>query len=98
MPEKVKMDYAAMEAMQKSFGKAKSQIESTKSQMTKVAKSLDDGALQGGAGNALKEAINSKLVKQLNTIADKMGELEQDIKGAVEATRDGVTKAQSRFK
>jgi uncharacterized protein YukE len=98
MAEKDKMVYGTMEAMAKSFGKAKSQIESTKSQMTKVAKSLDDGALQGAAGNALREAINTKLVKHLNSIAEKMGELEQDINGAVQATRDGVKSAQSRFK
>jgi uncharacterized protein YukE len=98
MPEKDKMNYSTMEEMGKAFGDAKTQIETTKSQMAKVAKSLDDGALQGAAGNALKEAINTKLMRHLNAISEKMEELQQDMKGAVEATRDGVKSAQSRFK
>jgi hypothetical protein len=34
----------------------------------------------------------------MKVIADKMHELEGDVNGAIAATRDGVTTAQSRFK
>jgi uncharacterized protein YukE len=93
----VKMDYNAMEEMSAAFGRAKSTVETTKSQMTKVAKMLQDGALVGQAGSALGEAINNMLVKKLNLISEKMGEEQKDIKDAVTATRDGVSKARNRF-
>src|SRR3989442_1318055 len=97
MPD-VKMNYDSMDRMEKAFHQANQQLTESMTQMGKVSKTLEDGALLGGAGDAFREAINSKLLKRMKVIADKMHELEGDIKGAVSATRDGVTTAQSRFK
>ena len=66
--------------------------------MEKIAKTMEDGALVGMAGDTFREAIRTKLMKRLKVLADKMRELEGDIQGAVIATRDGVSTAQSRFK
>ncbi len=57
-----------------------------------------ESALVGAGGTAFSEAITGKLIPRMGALAEKMGELEQDIKGAVSATRDGVKTAQSRFK
>jgi WXG100 family type VII secretion target len=94
----VKMNYSSMETMAKEFGSANAQIQEAVQQMKKIAKMMEDGALQGDGGEAFKTAINSKLLPRLNKISEKMKELEQDIRGAVSATRDGVKDAQSRFK
>jgi len=97
MPD-VRMNYSSMEAMQKSFHQAHNQIEDTMREMEKIAKTMEDGALVGMAGDTFREAIRTKLMKRLKVLADKMRELEGDIQGAVIATRDGVSTAQSRFK
>ncbi len=97
MPD-VRMNYPSMEKMSKEFHHAHQQIETSMREMEKVAKLMEDGALVGTGGDAFREAIRGKLIKRMKVLSDKMRELEQDIKGAVEATRDGVSTAQSRFK
>jgi uncharacterized protein YukE len=92
------MNYSSMENMEKAFHQAHQQVNDSISEMEKLAKTLEDGALLGTAGDAFKDAIRSKLIKRMKVIQDKMQELEQDVRGAVQATRDGVTTAQSRFK
>ena len=97
MPD-VKMNYQSMENMEKAFHAAQQQVQDSIQEMEKVAKSLEDGALLGMAGDAFKDAIRSKLEKRMKVIADDMGALEKDINGALIATRDGITTATSRFK
>jgi WXG100 family type VII secretion target len=97
MPD-VKMNYDSMDRMAKAFNNAHQQISESMREMEKIAKSMEDGALQGDAGKAFVDAIRSKLIKRMKVVDAKMVELEQDIKGAVSATRDGVKTAQSRFK
>ena len=97
MPD-VKMNYNSMDSMQKAFHQAAAQVQESTTEMEKVAKSLEDGALLGAAGDAFKDAIRSKLEKRMKDISDEMSRLEQDINGALVATRDGITTATSRFK
>jgi uncharacterized protein YukE len=97
MPD-VKMNYDSMDRMEKAFKQANQQLQSSMTEMGKVAKTLEDGALLGTAGDAFRDAINSKLLKRMKVITDKMAELEKDVHGALIATRDGVSTAQSRFK
>ncbi|MBL8045784.1 MAG: WXG100 family type VII secretion target [Anaerolineales bacterium] len=97
MPD-VRMNYNSMEDMAKAFHSAHQQLEQTMREMEKVAKTMEDGALLGGAGDAFRDAVRSKLNKRLKVLAEKMQELERDIDGAVKFTRDGVKTAQSRFK
>jgi uncharacterized protein YukE len=97
MPDE-RMNYSSMEKMAAEFKSAASQIEQSMSAMKKVAGMMEGGALVGGGGDALREAITGKLLPRMNTLKAKMTELEGDIKGAVSANRDGVKTAQSRFK
>ena len=94
----VRMNYGSMERMQKAFSQAAQTIEQATRAANEVSKTMEGGALQGEAGDQFRVAINDKLNKRLKVLHDKMTELSQDIKGAVEATRDGVSTAQSRFK
>ncbi len=97
MPD-VKMNYGSMEKMAKEFEAANKQIQESMQAMKKISKMAEDGALNGLGGDAYKEAILQKLIPRMTKLAEKMAELSKDISGAVSATRDGVTTAQSRFK
>lgn len=94
----VRMNYDSMEKMEKTFHQAHQQIEQSMREMEKIAKTFEDGALLGTAGDAFRDAIRSKLIKRMKVIGEKMKELEGDVHGAVAFTRDGVKTAQSRFK
>jgi uncharacterized protein YukE len=97
MPD-VKMNYGSMEQMEKAFSNAHKQVEDSMREMKKLAQMMGDGALVGMGGDAFKAAIEQKLMKRMKVLSEKMKELEQDVRGAVQATRDGVSTAQSRFK
>jgi uncharacterized protein YukE len=96
MPD-VRMNYQAMEKMGKTFHQAHQQIDTSMKEMEKIAKTFEDGALLGTAGDAFRDAIRSKLIKRMKVISEKLKELEGDIAGAVSKTRDGVTTAKGRF-
>jgi uncharacterized protein YukE len=93
-----KMVYPSMERMAKEFANAARQIQDSSTQMEKLAKMMEDGALSGSGGDEFRNAIRGKLMKKMKTLSAKMSELQKDIQGAVSATRDGVSTAQSRFK
>jgi len=97
MPD-VKMDYASMDKMAKEFKAANKQIDESMRAMKKIGKMAEGGALNGLGGDAFQDAIVQKLLPRMTKLAEKMAELNQDMKGAVSATRDGVKTAQSRFK
>lgn len=93
-----RMNYSSMERMQKAFTQAATTLETTARSAKEIARMMQGGALQGMAGDAFVEAINSKLMPRLKVLNEKMTELAGDIGGAISATRDGVKTAQSRFK
>jgi len=94
----VRMNYDTMEKMAKAFDAAARQMEETQKAADGLGKEMEGGALQGEGGTAFKAAIDGPLTKSLNKLRDKMLELSKDINGAVKATRDGVSTAESRFK
>lgn len=97
MPD-VKMNYESMNQMATAFKNAHSQVENSMNEMKKLAQMMGDGALVGMGGDAFRAAIEQKLLKRMKVLSGKMAELQKDINGAVVATRDGVSTAQSRFK
>jgi uncharacterized protein YukE len=94
----VRMNYGSMEKMEKEFDAAARQLGESYNEMDKIVKMLEDGALLGVGGDAFREAIQGSLLPVMNSLIMKMNELAGDIYGAVEATRDGVSTAKSRFK
>jgi len=94
----VKMNYGSMEKMAKEFKGASKAVDEAQNAVTKLFLKCTEGALVGQGGDAYTDALMSKLLPRLIFLGLKMEELEQDIKGAVSATRDGVKTAQSRFK
>jgi molybdenum-dependent DNA-binding transcriptional regulator ModE len=92
------MNYDSMKRMEDSFAAAHQQLEESMRTMQKLVKMMQGGALVGDGGTALGNAVEQKLLKRMKSLDEKMVELVQDIRGAVQATRDGVSTAQSRFK
>jgi len=93
----VRMNYESMDTMADQFFKAAEQLDDTMGDMQKVAQMMEGGALHGNTGSAFVDAIQSQLVPAMNIMRDKLSEMGEDIKAAVEFTRDGVTSARSKF-
>ncbi len=95
MPD-VKMDYQQMEDMTNAFKKAQSDVQNSMTAIKATAQKLSD-AFQGEGGSALQDAISKILLKKMDTIAQKMGEVSQDLKTAEEATKQGITTSKSPY-
>ena len=92
-----RMNYASMEKMASAFTKAFNDISNTQKQLEKVAKTLEGGALLGDAGVAFVELINTTWKDKIVRIEEKMTELSGDVKAAMEANKEGVGQAKTRF-
>jgi uncharacterized protein YukE len=93
----VKMNYGSMEKMKTAFKQAGSQLDQTMGEMKKLAKMMQDGALQGDGGSAFADAVNRKLMKRMKALHEKMIQMQGDIQAAVDAKKEGVTTAKGRF-
>ncbi|MGD2162435.1 MAG: WXG100 family type VII secretion target [Anaerolineales bacterium] len=93
----VRMNYDSMEAMAKEFDNAVKQLEESMNDMKNAAKTMEDGALLGMGGDAFVDAINSKLIPNMQILSEKMNEMGGDIRAAVAYTRDGVESSRKRF-
>jgi WXG100 family type VII secretion target len=83
--------------MASAFDKAAQQLDDTMSAMQKVVQQMEGGALVGNGGTAFANAIQEQLVPAMNTMRDKLAEMGEDIRAAVDFTKDGVTSARSKF-
>jgi len=97
MPEKVRMNYDTMREMTKEFKAAQQQLEETLKVAQNIGKDMEGGGLQGQAGQTMVGAINGPLAKSLKKLAEKMGELAEDVDGARARLQDGVKTAKTRF-
>jgi WXG100 family type VII secretion target len=93
----VRMNYESMATMASAFDKAAQQLDDTMSAMQKVVQQMEGGALVGNGGTAFANAIQEQLVPAMNTMRDKLAEMGEDIRAAVDFTKDGVTSARSKF-
>jgi len=80
---KIKMEYARMEEMAKTFQKGAEQLKETNSQMHAIANTLQEGALLGQGGAAFADAINGKLCPAIIRMEQKFQELQKDVLGAL---------------
>jgi WXG100 family type VII secretion target len=95
MPD-VKMDYQQMEDMTNAFKRAQSDVQNSMNAIKATAAKLAD-AFQGDGGSALQDAIGKILLKKMDTIAQKMGEVAQDLKTAEDDTKAGIGKSKSPY-
>jgi WXG100 family type VII secretion target len=80
---KIKMEYARMEEMAKTFQQGSEQLKDTLSQMQSIANTLQDGALLGQGGAAFTDAIRNKLCPSISRLEQKFEELQRDVLGAL---------------
>ena len=88
---------APMQEMSKAFVNAEKQMEETIKQMTNVGKQMQDGSLLGDGGDSFVAAINSKLLKKLDKVKQKMHELHGDIDKAVQRMEQAEAQAKKPF-
>ena len=96
--ERDKIVEPSMVEMSKAFEQAERQLDTTKGEAEKLAKMMEDGALQGKGGEVLAGAIRGKLNKKIDKLANKMHELHGDVDKALAAMREAEKKAQQQFK
>ena len=96
--ERDKIVEPSMVEMSKAFEQAERQLDTTKGEAEKLAKMMEDGALQGKGGEVFVNAIRSKLNKKMDKLANKMHELHGDVDKALAAMREAEKKAQQLFK
>lgn len=95
MPD-VKMDYQQMEDMANAFKKAQSDVQASMNAIKGQAGKLAE-AFQGDGGSAMQDAIGKILLKKMDTVAQKMGEVSGDLKTAIEATKQGISTSKSPY-
>jgi len=76
---KIKMEYARMEEMAKTFQQGSEQLKDTLAQMQSIANTLQDGALLGNGGAAFVDAIRNKLCPSISRLEQKFEELNKDV-------------------
>ena len=87
MSEFNKMNYAQMQAMAASFGKAQQQLDETISVVNTIAEQLEAEALIGEGGTAFVDALRTGLVPSVTRLSAKMLELQGDVQRAEEDMR-----------
>jgi uncharacterized protein YukE len=93
----VQMDYDYMEDMSRLFSDGAAHMQDLVRRLQNIAGRLEDGALLGRGGDALADAIRSRLTSRINVLGEKLEELSNDVMGALVALRDGDQEAAGRF-
>lgn len=93
----IKMKFESVEEMSNIMAAAQQIIQDSIDDMKSIAQQLEDGALWGTGGDSLKAGINEKLVSKMGTLAEKCGEISNDLKEAADAVRRGEATSKSRF-
>lgn len=94
--EREVMVEASLTAMAQAFQKADQTLNNTKKAADNVAKQMEQGALQGGGGQAFQDAIK-KLDKKLDRLMAKMLEEAGDVKKAIERIHAAEKSAKQPF-
>jgi len=95
--EKDVMVHPSMDQMAQAFQQAMQDLDTTIKEMKKQAQMMEEGALNGMGGDAFRNAITGKLMKRLEVLKAKMGELQGDIRKAQAANREAEGKARQPF-
>lgn len=95
--EREVMVEGSLQAMSDAFKKAQETLNTTKSSMEKIAQQMDQGALQGGGGQAFQDAIKNKLNKKLDRLMAKMTEEAGDVTKAIERIHKAEQSAKKPF-
>lgn len=84
----IKLDYGLANDMAKIFREGGNQLRETLKEMSTVAATLEEGALQGVGGAAFVEAIKTNLTTSLDKLAQKFDEMDGDIQKAIQYMKE----------
>ncbi len=93
----VQMDYDMMEEMGRLFKEASQHMEDLTRAMQDIATRLEDGALQGRAGQLFAEALRTNLNARIGALQDKLNELSMDVYAAMTDMYDADQRGASGF-
>ncbi|MFP3853870.1 MAG: WXG100 family type VII secretion target [Anaerolineales bacterium] len=93
----VQMDFEAVEGAAGAYDHSAEILEDMMSRSSKIAASLRDGAMKGKAGEELANSFDSRLNASLRRMQEKFTEMEDDLRKAVEATREALEQSGSRY-
>lgn len=97
MSDEIKVDYALMDEMSATFGRAVAQLEETMQEMISIAATLEDGALLGRGGQAFSELMRGNVVTTLTKLIAKHQELAEDVRKAKEFAQEADATAKGYF-
>jgi WXG100 family type VII secretion target len=97
MTDEIRVVYADMEEMSRTFQRGAEQLKDTMQEMQNIAGVLEDGALLGMGGQAFVEAIRGKLCPAVNRLSDKFNELDRDVRAAVRFAREADRESKGKF-
>jgi uncharacterized protein (DUF885 family) len=89
----ISINEAHMDRMSNLLRNAGKQFEDVKDEMLRIAAKIDNGALQGQAGDELSAVLRSAANAQVNQLSQKMDELAKLIDRNVEQHREAVARA-----
>lgn len=84
--KRIVVDPKKLEEMRRVVQQGAQQLQETRSEVQAIAKALGEGALQGKAGAALGEGLQSKLCPAIERLTAKLQEIDGDILKELEIT------------
>jgi len=95
--DKERMVQSSMDEMCRSFHQAHTSLDETVNAARDIAKMMQDGALLGQAGDEFRQAIESQLIPRVKRLADKLMEMEGDVRSAAARIHQAETQSEQRF-
>jgi len=93
----IKLDYGLADEMIQTFKKGVEQLQDTMQEMQAQANALEEGALLGQGGDAMVDAIRSKLCPAISKLTEKFEELAQDVAAAVKYMQEADRASKGMF-
>lgn len=95
--DEIRVVYELMDDMSTTFNQSLEQLQDTNQEMLNIANTMADGALLGDGGDQFVESITGALVPAIAKIADKMGELRDDVQAAKQYAQEADQSSSAQF-
>jgi WXG100 family type VII secretion target len=96
MPDKIRVNYPALEDMSKQCSQAAQRLHQTASLANNVGQQLQNGAMMGEFGDIFVQALQV-FQSKVNKLAEKLAEEASDIQQAMNDMRQADQKAGGKF-
>ena len=94
----IQMDYSDMQDAEKTFMDCASALEDLVSQVKTWSTTINDGALLGDAGEALSDALSTRLTSKIQALGEKCREEAETIRKSVETMQQDEKETAGYFR